>query len=86
MAPPLGDALWQQSRWAASGGALKNFVLNEPRAGAFRNVNLLVPPKDPAARMGFIMEPKDTPPMSGSNSTHVVTVSLDAGILPLIEP
>ena len=47
---------------------LRNFVLNEPRGGVFRHVNLLVPPKDPRAQMGFIiMEPADTPPMSGSN-------------------
>ena len=32
----------------------------------FRHVNLLVPPKEPRAQMGFIiMEPEDTPPMSG---------------------
>jgi len=37
--------------------------------GVFRHVNLLVPPKDPRAAMGFIiMEPEDTPPMSGSNA------------------
>ena len=44
----------------------------------FRHVNLLVPPKDPRAQMGFIiMEPEDTPPMSGSNSICVATVLLD---------
>ena len=37
--------------------------------------------------MGFIiMEPEDTPPMSGSNSICVATVLLDAGILPMREP
>jgi trans-L-3-hydroxyproline dehydratase len=66
---------------------LRNFVLNEPRGGVFRHVNLLVPPKDPRAQMGFIiMEPEDTPPMSGSNSICVATVLLDAGILPMQEP
>jgi proline racemase len=50
-------------------------------------VNLLVPPKDPRAAMGFIiMEPADTPPMSGSNSICVATVLLDGGILPMSEP
>ena len=49
--------------------------------------NLLVPAKDPRAQMGFIiMEPEDTPPMSGSNSICVATVLLDAGILPMQEP
>jgi proline racemase len=62
-------------------------VLNEPRGGVFRHVNLLVPPKNPAAHMGFIvMEPVHTPPMSGSNSICVATVLLDTGILPIAEP
>jgi len=79
--------LWEQSRFIAKDGALRNFVLNEPRGGVFRHVNLLVPAKDPKAEMGFIiMEPEDTPPMSGSNSICVATVLLDAGILPMQEP
>ena len=62
-------------------------MLNEPRGGVFRHVNLLVPPKRPEAQMGFIiMEPEDTPPMSGSNSLCVATVLLETGILPMHEP
>jgi len=87
VSPPPGGTLWEQSRFIASDGALRNFVLNEPRGGVFRHVNLLVPPKDPRAQMGFIiMEPEDTPPMSGSNAICVATVLLDAGILPMQEP
>src|SRR5271165_1202660 len=87
VAPPQGDTLWRQSRFIARDDALRNFVLNEPRGGVFRHVNLLVPAKDPRAQMGFIiMEPEDTPPMSGSNSICVATVLLEAGILPMKEP
>jgi len=87
VAPPPGDTLWAQSRFIASDQALRNFVLNEPRGGVFRHVNLLVPPKHPRAQMGFIiMEPEDTPPMSGSNSICVATVLLDTGIVPMTEP
>ena len=87
VAPPPGDTIWEQSRWIARDGRLRNFVLNEPRGGVFRHVNLLVPPKDPTADAAFIiMEPEDTPPMSGSNSICVATVLLDAGILPMQEP
>src|SRR5271154_4735373 len=87
VAPPPGETLWEQSRFTAKDGALRDFVLNEPRGGVFRHVNLLVPAKDPRAQMGFIiMEPEDTPPMSGSNSICVATVLLDAGILPMREP
>jgi proline racemase len=85
--PPPGDTLWEQSRFIARDQGLRNFVLNEPRGGVFRHVNLLVPPVDPRAQMGFIiMEPEDTPPMSGSNAICVATVLLDTGILPMIEP
>jgi trans-L-3-hydroxyproline dehydratase len=87
VAPPPGGTLWEQSRFIASDGALRKFVLNEPRGGVFRHVSLLVPPKDSRAQMGFIiMEPQDTPPMSGSNAICVATVLLDAGILPMQEP
>ena len=87
VAPPPGATLWEQSRFVASDGRLRSFVLNEPRGGVFRHVNLLVPPKRPDAQMGFIiMEPEDTPPMSGSNSLCVATVLLETGIVPMREP
>ena len=87
VAPPAGDTIWEQSRFIARDQALRNFVLNEPRGGVFRHVNLRVPPKNPRAAMGFIiMEPEDTPPMSGSNSICVATVLLDSGIVPMTEP
>ena len=87
VAPPPGDTLWEQRKYIEEDETLRNFVLNEPRGGVFRHVNLLVPPKDPRAQMGFIiMEPADTPPMSGSNSICVSTVLLDSGILPMTEP
>ena len=85
--PPPGDTLWEQRSWIDEDQTLRNFVLNEPRGGVFRHVNLLVPPKDPAAQMGFIiMEPEDTPPMSGSNCICVATVLLETGIIPMKEP
>lgn len=87
VAPPPGATLWEQSRFIAEDGQLRDLVLNEPRGGVFRHVNLLVPPKHPQAQMGFIvMEPADTPPMSGSNSLCVATVLLETGILPMREP
>lgn len=85
--PPPGDTLWDQRSFIAKDKTLRNFVLNEPRGGVFRHVNLLVPPKNPAADAAFIiMEPEDTPPMSGSNSICVSTVLLDGGIIPMQEP
>lgn len=85
--PPPGASLWEQSRWIDSDQRLRNLVLNEPRGGVFRHVNLLVPPNDPDAAWGFIiMEPCHTPPMSGSNSMCVATVLLETGRVPMTEP
>jgi proline racemase len=85
--PPPGDTIWEQSRWIARDQTLRNFVLNEPRGGVFRHVNLLVPPKHREAQVAWIiMEPEDTPPMSGSNSICVATVLLDCGLVPMQEP
>ena len=87
VAPPPGATLWKQSRFIARDRTLRDFMLNEPRGGVFRHVNLLVPPKDPRACAGFIiMEPEDTPPMSGSNAICVATVLLDSGIVAMGEP
>jgi proline racemase len=87
VAPPPGESLWEMSRFIAQDETLRNFVLNEPRGGVFRHVNLLVPPKDPRAVYGFIvMEPADTPPMSGSNSICVATVLLETGLVAMQEP
>ncbi|GAB4533320.1 MAG: trans-3-hydroxy-L-proline dehydratase [Roseibium sp.] len=87
VAPPPGETLWAQRGFIAMDETLRNFVLNEPRGGVFRHVNLLVPPKHPEADAAFIiMEPEDTPPMSGSNAICVATVLLDSGILAMREP
>lgn len=84
VAPPPGDTLWDQRAFLHRDGALRRLMLNEPRGGVFRHVNLLVPPKHPRAAMGFlIMEPEHTPPMSGSNAICVATVCLETGIVPV---
>lgn len=71
----------------AEDGVLCDFVLNEPRGGVFRLVNLLVPPKNPAADAALIiMEPEDTPPTSGPNAICVATLLLDSGIPLMREP
>lgn len=87
VAPPPGATLYDQRDFLARDGTLRNFLLNEPRGGVFRHFNLLVPPKNPKADAAFlIMEPEDTPPMSGSNTICVATVLLETGILPMTEP
>lgn len=85
--PPPGETIWAKARYIAEDGQLRDFMLNEPRGGVFRHVNLLVPPVHPEADLGWIiMEPEDTPPMSGSNSICVTTVALETGLCPMQEP
>lgn len=85
--PPPGRTLAEQARWIHEDGTLRDFVLNEPRGGVFRHVNLVVPAIDARAQKGFIiMEPADTPPMSGSNTICVATVLLETGMVPMQEP
>ena len=87
VATPPGETLWQQARWIAEDQGLRNLVLNEPRGGVFKHINLLLPAKHPAAKFAFIiMEPEHTPPMSGSNSICVATVLLDTGLIEMQEP
>lgn len=87
VAPPPGATLWEQSRYIAEHTELKDFLLNEPRGGVFRHVNLLVPPKHPDADIAaIIMEPETVPPMSGSNTICVTTVALETGRMPMTEP
>jgi len=84
---PPGDSLWQQARWIETDQTLRRFILNEPRGGVFKHINLLVPAKNSDAAQGFIiMEPEHTPPMSGSNAICVATVLLDTGLIPMQEP
>ena len=66
---------------------LRQLVLFEPRGAAHHNANVIVPPCDPRAQMGYIiMESTEYPAMSGSNTMCVATVLLETGILPMREP
>lgn len=83
----LGASLREQRQFIADDHTLRSFVLNEPRGGVFRHVNLLLPASDPRADIAFIiMEPEDTPLMSGSNAMCVATVALETGLVPMHEP
>ncbi len=82
-----GATVNAQAQFLAANQQLRNFVLNEPRGGVFRHVNLLVPAVSPEADFGFIiMEPEDTPPMSGSNCMCVAAVLLHEKLVPMVEP
>jgi len=66
---------------------LRKLMLREPRGYPALCCNVLLPPTDPRADAGFvIMEQTEYPAMSGSNTICVVTVLLETGILPAVEP
>src|SRR5688572_6465350 len=66
----------------------RRFMIREPRGNPAAMVNLVLPPANPAADAGvLIMEQSEYyPSMSGSNVMCVVTVLLECGIVPLVEP
>jgi proline racemase len=66
---------------------LRKLVLREPRGYPAHCCNLIVPPSHPEAQAGYIiMEQIEYPMMSGGNTISVVTVLLEMGILPMVEP
>src|SRR3954453_20167668 len=66
---------------------IRHLLLFEPRGAPFVNANIILPPCDPTADLGYvIVESTEYPPMSGSNTICVATVALETGILPMREP
>src|SRR6202051_2362193 len=62
-------------------------MLREPRGYPAANCNLILPSTHPEADAGFvIMEQVDYPPMSGTNTICVVTVLIETGMVPAVEP
>ena len=47
--PPPGRTVAEMRDFIEADGRLRSFMLNEPRGGVFRHVNLLVPPAHPDA-------------------------------------
>src|SRR4051812_33606527 len=66
---------------------IRHLLLFEPRGAPYVNANIILPPCDPTADLGYvIVESTEYPPMSGSNTICVATVALETGILPMREP
>jgi proline racemase len=83
-----GASVYEKMRWLeANRDDIRLTMLREPRGYPALCCNALVPPCDPAADAGFIiMEQTEYPPMSGSNTICTVTVLLETGLLPMVEP
>ena len=66
---------------------LRKLMLREPRGYPAANCNLILPPTMPGADAGYvIMEQVEYPAMSGSNTICVVTVLIETGMVPVVEP
>jgi proline racemase len=66
---------------------IRQLLLKEPRGSMVRSVNVVLPPTDPEADMGYvIMESEEYPAMSGSNTICTATVLLETGMVPMTEP
>lgn len=66
---------------------LRQLLLFEPRGAPYVNANIILPPCDKTADLGFlILESTEYPPMSGANTMCVATVALETGIVPMLEP
>ena len=83
-----GASVYEKMRWLEKHrDDIRLSMLREPRGYPALCCNALVPPCDPAADAGFIiMEQTEYPPMSGSNTICTVTVLLETGLLPMVEP
>ena len=86
--PPPGETMFERMQaFARDHDEIRKLLIGEPRGSICRHVNLLVPPTRADCQAGvIIMEPTEYPPMSGSNLICTVTVLLETGILPIIEP
>ena len=83
-----GETILETLNWLnRDGQALRHFLVNEPRGFAQMSTCLLLPPKHPDADTAFvIMQGDKTHAMSGSNTICLVTVLLETGQIPMVEP
>ncbi len=66
---------------------IRKLILQEPRGNVTQCVNLVLPSNHPDADAGFvIMESEYYVPMSGTNTICTVTVLLETGMIPMVEP
>jgi proline racemase len=83
-----GETMFEKKRYLETQhDELRRFLLFEPRGHAPLSADLVLPSRNPKADAGFIiMESTDYPPMSGTNTICTVTVLLETGMLPMVEP
>jgi proline racemase len=83
-----GRTMFEKKCWLEShADHIRLRMLREPRGYPAANCNLILPPTHPDADAGFVvMEQVEYPPMSGTNTICVVTVLIETGMVPAVEP
>jgi proline racemase len=83
-----GATMFEKKQWLERDcDEVRRRLIFEPRGGPCHAVNILLPPTQAEADVGFvIMEATKYPAMSGSNAICVATVVLETGIVPMVEP
>jgi proline racemase len=83
-----GETMFHKMTWLQTNrDDLRLQMLREPRGYPAANCNLILPSNHPEADAGYvIMEQVEYPGMSGTNTMCVVTVLLETGMLPMVEP
>jgi proline racemase len=83
-----GSSMFDKMAWLRDNGdQLRRLMLREPRGYPAANCNLILAPTQPDVDAGYvIMEQVEYPGMSGTNTMCVVTVLLETGMLPMVEP
>ncbi len=83
-----GSTMFEKKTWLEThADHIRLLMLREPRGYPAPCCNLILPPTHPEADAGFvIMEQVEYPPMSGTNTICVVTVLIETGMVPAVEP
>ena len=83
-----GSTMFEKKTWLEThADHIRLLMLREPRGYPALCCNVILPPTHPEADAGFvIMEQVEYPPMSGTNTICVVTVLIETGMVPAVEP
>src|SRR3954451_25286624 len=83
-----GGSMFEAMTWLqANRDDIRLRMLRDQRGYPAANCNLVLSTSNPEAAAGYvIMEQVEYPGMSGTNTMCVVTVLLETGLVPMIEP
>ena len=83
-----GKTMFEKKTWLETrADHIRLRMLREPRGYPALCCNVVLPPTHPEADAGYvIMEQVEYPPMSGTNTICVVTVLIETGMVPAVEP